>query len=80
MFVRLESSSTHNSSELLTDLIGGRTIHNNASDQRHQLGWELRLMIGSELLQSRVVRTEPELNASVGLTSVRAATDPAAGL
>ena len=32
----------------------------------HQLGWELRLMVGQELLQSRVVRSEPELNANAG--------------
>jgi len=30
----------------------------------HQFGWELRLMVGDELLQSRVVRTEPDLNAT----------------
>lgn len=27
----------------------------------HQLGWELRLIIGTELVQSRVVRSEPDL-------------------
>lgn len=30
----------------------------------HQLGWELRLMIGAELVQSRVVRSEPDLDAT----------------
>jgi hypothetical protein len=27
----------------------------------HQLGWELRLIVGPELVQSQVVRTEPAL-------------------
>jgi hypothetical protein len=30
----------------------------------HPLGWELRLMVGQELVRFRVVRTEPELNAT----------------
>lgn len=30
----------------------------------HQFGWELRLTVGSEVLQTRVVRAEPELNAT----------------
>jgi hypothetical protein len=30
----------------------------------HQFGWELRLVVGNELLQSRVVRSEPELHAT----------------
>ena len=30
----------------------------------HQLGWELRLAMGQELLQSRVVRSEAELNVT----------------
>jgi hypothetical protein len=30
----------------------------------HQFGWELRLVIGNELLQSRVVRTEPEMKST----------------